>query len=96
MSAISYHDYRESVIKAGVDQGYPVSTMKLSLDLEAKLSKIQTHHDLADDYRQMGNAHEYARHKSERALLLSEVLHTISSVPGAREAHRMAQERAAR
>lgn len=96
MSAISYHDYRESVIKAGADEGYPAAVMKLSLDLEAKLSKIQTHHDLADDYRQMGNAHEYARHKRERALLLSEVLHTLNSIPGARDAHRMAQERAAR
>lgn len=95
MSQLSYEDYRQSVIHAGVKAGYEASTMKLSLSIEAQLRKIETHTDLAQEYRQMGNAAEYVRHKRERALLLADVLDTLRRFPTAKVAHELAKQRAA-
>jgi len=94
MSQISYEAYRQSVIHAGVKAGYDASTMKLSLGLEAKLRKIETHNDLAQEYTQLGNASEVARHKRERSLLLADVIDTLRRVPTAKLAHELAKQRA--
>ncbi len=94
MSQISYEAYRQSVIHAGVKAGYDASTMKLSLGIEAKLRKIETHTDLAQDYAQLGNAAEVARHKRERSLLLADVIDTLHRFPTAKVAHELAKQRA--
>lgn len=93
MSRISYADYRETVIREGVQSGADASLMKASLDIEARLRLIDTHTDLGCEAGQHGDDREAARHRAARIKLITELREALQQSPRAREAHRMALER---